>query len=426
MRIIRLQASNIKRLRAVDITPSGDLVVLSGRNGQGKSSVLDAIWLALGGKDAQKATGTARPVRDGASQAEVTLDLGDLIVTRSWTAGGSYLRVSAKDGRRYNSPQAALDDLVGRLSFDPLAFLRMNGREQIQTLLDLLRLPIDVPALDAKRQRLYDQRTEVGRERDRLKGQLAGMPEPPADLPRDEISAADLMREMQAAANTRAANEQVLRDLQRSSEIIDALDRDIADLEARLARARSDRAVAQTNLDALVERAASIVDPDTTDLQARIASVEQTNAAIRSAASRRYTESLHKSYVEKYESLTREITEIDASKERAIREADLPIAGLGFTADGVTYNGVPLSQSSHAEQLRVSLAMAMALNPKLRVIRITDGSLLDADNLRLIAEMARDNDFQVWVERVDDQSGISIHIEDGAVVPHEPAATADR
>ena len=78
MKIIKLTASNVKRLRAVEITPDGTLQVVTGRNGQGKTSVLDAIWLALGGGSAARET--VRPVRDGEDKASVTLDLGDLTV----------------------------------------------------------------------------------------------------------------------------------------------------------------------------------------------------------------------------------------------------------------------------------------------------------------------------------------------------------
>ena len=49
MKIIELQAENVKRLKAVDITPDGTLQIIGGRNAQGKSAVLDSIWLALGG-----------------------------------------------------------------------------------------------------------------------------------------------------------------------------------------------------------------------------------------------------------------------------------------------------------------------------------------------------------------------------------------
>jgi len=46
---------------------------------------------------------------------------------------------------------------------------------------------------------------------------------------------------------------------------------------------------------------------------------------------------------------------------------------------------------------------------------ILDGSLLDAENLALIADMAAAEDFQVWVERVDDASDVGVVIEDGSV-----------
>ena len=89
--------------------------------------------------------------------------------------------------------------------------------------------------------------------------------------------------------------------------------------------------------------------------------------------------------------------------------------GLGFDDDGVTLDGVPFAQASAAEQLRVSVAMAMALNPKVRIIRITDGSLLDSENLALIEEMAGANGFQVWIERVDESGAVGVVIEDGEV-----------
>ena len=57
----------------------------------------------------------------------------------------------------------------------------------------------------------------------------------------------------------------------------------------------------------------------------------------------------------------------------------------------------------------------MAMNPKLRVIIIVDGSLLDSENFKVIENMANDNDFQVWIEKVDDTGKIGIYIEDGEI-----------
>jgi len=81
----------------------------------------------------------------------------------------------------------------------------------------------------------------------------------------------------------------------------------------------------------------------------------------------------------------------------------------------VTYGGIPFDQASSSEQLRVSMSIAMAANPKLRVIRIQDGSLLDDNSMAAIAETAKANDYQIWIERVDDSGKVGIVIEDGRV-----------
>ena len=117
MHIVQLTAGNVKRLHAVDITPEGNIVTIAGRNGQGKTSVLDAIWFALGGATAMKET--PEVIRQGEVHAKVTLDLGDLVVDRHWVNGKTTLAVKSKEGAVHRSPQALLDSLVGKISFDP-------------------------------------------------------------------------------------------------------------------------------------------------------------------------------------------------------------------------------------------------------------------------------------------------------------------
>ena len=102
--------------------------------------------------------------------------------------------------------------------------------------------------------------------------------------------------------------------------------------------------------------------------------------------------------------------------------AAFPVVGLGFNDNGVTFNGVPFSQASSAEQLRVSVAMGLALNPTLRVVLIRDGSLLDDDSLAMVATMAAEKDSQVWIERVGHGEETSVVIEDGAVMAQKAVA----
>src|SRR5690606_34719409 len=115
------------------------------------------------------------------------------------------------------------------------------------------------------------------------------------------------------------------------------------------------------------------------------------------------------------EALTEKIAGLDKAKATALASATFPVEGLGVDESGVTFRGVPFAQASSAEQIKVAAAMAMAANPKLRVIRIMDGSLLDDANLTAIAELAKEKDFQVWVERVGDPGPMGVLIEDGMV-----------
>ena len=123
-RIISLTAENVKRLQAVHIMPARKpgLVLIGGRNGQGKSSTLDAIAMALGSASEVP----ARPIRQGETHAQIVLETEDLVVTRDFTASGSVLTVANREGLKASAPQTILDRLTGKLTFDPVAFMRLR------------------------------------------------------------------------------------------------------------------------------------------------------------------------------------------------------------------------------------------------------------------------------------------------------------
>lgn len=410
MKIVGLHAENVKRLRAVDITPDPDVQVVGGRNAQGKTSVLDAIWLALGGGKASKTI--TRPVRDGQDHATVVLDLGDLKVTRTWnTQGRSTLRVEAADGARYTSPQAILDRLVGAMSLDPLAFTRLPARQQREALLDLVDLDVDLDALETERAALYTERTEVGRA-----GKALGDIVVDDTLPAEETSMQRLIADLHDAQEHNDRIEQVRREYSATCDRFEAAAKRVEDLRHRLESLEADLAAARQQKErADAALAASNAPIDTGAIEARMRTVETENAKIRANNAARDRAAEAEALRSQYQDLTSRITAIDNRKARALASARFPVDGLGFDDAGVTYRGVPFSQASGAEQIRVSVAMAMALNPRLRVLRIMDGSLLDAEAMDAIRTQVADADFQLWIERVGDADDGAVVIEDGQV-----------
>lgn len=419
MKIVRLTVSDFKRIVAVDIHANGSTVTVSGRNGAGKTSVLDSIEAALGGgKYAPE-----EPIRKGQKKARVVVETEELVVTRTFSAKGSQLEVKAKDGSTYAGPQAMLDGLVGPISFDPLIFCRQDPKAQAATLRQLVGL--DFAKEDAKRVARFDERTEVGRELRRISGALDKMPEPPAGTPDAEVSVAELVAEVERRQRVNAANNSrrsVLDGMRAEgvrlvAEVADAKARASA-LEAKLEALRANGVALRTEVDALA-------DADVAEVQKRIAGAESVNAAVRAKIARETLAILFNTQTDVSEQLTKYIAQIDEVKASAAAGAKYPIEGLAVTDTGVMLDGVPFEQASQAQKLRASIAIGIALNPKLRVLLVRDAAVLDDDNLAMVAKMADDAGVQLWIERLAPSGGVEVVIEDGQVAEDGTARPAE-
>jgi len=386
MRITRFEAENFKRLKAVDITPDDNTVVITGRNAQGKTSVLDGIMAALSGRKGAKEL--VRPIRDGEAKARVVVELDDLVVERKWTPSGSTVIVSPKGGNaRLNSPQAVLDKLIGDLSFDPLAFAEADPKSQVETLIDLIgREQFD--ALTAERKAAYENRTEINRDVKRYRAEV----ESRADAREIEpVDPAELVDELRLAERKVALLEEHSR-----------LKQQMIDIQARMAEIE-------------IEGKAMPKHRSTGDLNKMLSSARETNEQAQRWIDRKAAEEAlarAESVSAKHTAL---IESVDERKATLIQSANLPVEGLTFDEDGVEYNGVPFVQSSSAERLKVSVGMAMALNPELRVICIRDASLLDKDSKNALVALAKQHDYQIWYEVVGDGGKVGVVIEDGQV-----------
>lgn len=415
-KIVKLEAQNVKRLKAIEITPDGNVVVVGGRNGQGKSSTLDSIMYALGGKDAI----CEKPLRDGEEKGMIRVELDDLIVIRTFTAaGGGTLTVTNHEGAKYSSPQAMLDKLVGSLTFDPLAFTRMAPKQQLETIRALVG--IDFTQLDADRKKSFDERTIINRGVATLEGQLAGMQQHP-DAPEKELVITDLVDQLRAAEQLNAKQAAFVTAEQQGKEKMAAIAREIAQLNAKIQQLQEENDRVYADVQKAIDGAGAITLVNPEPLRNAIATAEQTNAAVRQNAQYAETQRNLEQRREAVKLLTDSITAVDEKKKATLAAAKFPVPGMSFNETGVLLNGLPFGQASSAEQLLVSAAMGAAMNPKLKVMMIRDGSLLDDDSLKMIAEFAAEHDYQIWIERVGDGKEVSVVIEDGQVRQEKEAA----
>jgi len=402
-KIVRLTAESFKRLVAVEIEPTGNVVTISGRNGEGKTSVLDAISAALLGERAFK---LEKPIHEGADEAVVEVDLGDFVVRRRWRGERSQLEVTLASGAAVPKPRQVLDDLIGRLSFDPLSFAQAEAKEQRRMLLEVAGLTAADAEIQGKRQTAYDARTQHNRDAKRLKAQLDGLPRPAP-----ELSTAEKVDISAVAVELSTASRELDEFLRLRTQVA-SVDAEMVSLRERLASLEQTR-------EGMVARGRELakknLPPRVEELQLQLGNAQTINEAVERRLRREEVAEEAKASEAAARKATEMIEEADARRQELLASADLPIGGLGVDDDGVLLNGQPFSQASAAERLRTSVAMAMAMNPRLRVIRIADASLLDSSNLALISQMAEDKDFQVWLEVVDESKQMGFVIEDGQV-----------
>lgn len=406
MKIVELRAENFKCLRAVRIRP------VTGKNGAGKTSVLDAVAAAIGGAD----FAARMPVRRGQARGEVSVDLGDLRVTRKFVVGkdgatASTLVVENRDGFRSKSPQHVLDELAGRLTLDPLEFMRARAEDRVR-MIESLVPGFDFPASARAEKESRDRRTEVNRV---LRARVASrssiaLPDGPRPVRPDTASLTIALGEAENH-NARIRDQREIRE--RYAEKTEELAAEAAALRARVNLI--DREVGERKKK-LADLPALGAPKDTTEIKKNLS---EAAGIIEACALHERVEQLDADaarFAGESEVLTQEIERLAGERAAAVAGASLP-DGVRIDGDDVTLDGIPFDQASAAEQLRVSAGIAMALNPKLRVILVRDGSLLDADGMRTIAEMAEKNDFQVWLERVAHGERAGVVIEDGEVAP---------
>jgi DNA repair exonuclease SbcCD ATPase subunit len=423
MKILNLVANNILKLTAIDITPTDNMILITGKNGAGKSSILDSIVMALkGGREIPEV-----PIKKGADKGKIVLDMGEFTITRSFTKDNTYLKIEHKDGKQVKSPQKFLDDLVGNVSFDPLAFLNNESKKQRDILLEIIG--VDVDKLDNKEKLLRNARQVIGRDLDKSKIKYESLPAPSTNLPESEINIDTLSAKLISAmeynnkiTSDTESNERVKLEAKNDIDEITHLETKISELQARIDELKLKIEDRKKSYRMEKERLSSITPIDIQAIQSEIENISATNKAIRDNQAKVEAKNELSTLTADYDKHTKLIDKIAEERKSLLSAATMPVAGLSFNESELLFNGIPLKQASDGEKLMVSLGISMALNPELRVLRIKDGSLLDSDNRRIIYEMLKDKDYQLWMEGVqskeeyENTGKVGIFIEEGEIV----------
>lgn len=409
VKITQLEAENVKRVKAVQLTPAeSGLTVIGGRNNQGKTSVLDAVMWALGG-DRLKPSKAERAGSMVPPRLRVELSNG-IVVERS--GKNSSLKVTDSSGQK--AGQTLLNTFVEQLALDMPKFMESSSKDKALTLLRVIGLEDEIRALDQEETKLYDDRRAAGRMADQKDKYAKELPEY-TDAPAEPVSASELIQRQQAIMAKNAEN---LSKRQRAAQLEaerDRLGKELGLLEERYKALCADCETAAKD-------ALDLLDESTEALEADIRRIDAINEKVRTNQKKRQAMDEADKLWEEYAVLTEKLEKVREEKRQLLQNADLPLPGLSVEGWELTYEGKPWDCMSGSDQLKVSTAIVRALNPECGFVLLDKLEQMDLDSLREFGAWMEQEGLQGIATRVSTGSECSIIIEDGmALLAPEPA-----
>ena len=416
VKITALEAENVKRIKAVALTPAPTgLTLVGGNNNQGKTSVLDALAWALGGEKFRPAAAQ----RDGAvapAHLRVTLSNG-VVVERK--GKNSSLTVTDPTGRR--SGQQLLNAFVEPLALDLPRFMEASDKEKADILLRIIGIGNELHLRDMEIRSIYDKRTFTGQlaqQKKHFADELISYP----DAPEQPLSASDLIRQQQDILARNGENQrlrqqaqelarqeqQCLDELKRTRERIAELEKLREELDAKHTKLFNQQKNAEKTV-------AQLQDESTAELETSIQNIEETNRKVRANLEKARAEDEAAKYASDYEKLTEALSQKRAERLALLNGADLPLPGLSVEDGALTYKGKRWRDMSGSDQLRVAAAIVRRLNPDCGFVLLDKLEQMDMTTLEEFGRWLEVEGLQAIATRVSTGSECQIIIEDGMV-----------
>ena len=406
VKINSLEIENIKRVKAICLNPTENgLTVIGGKNGQGKTSVLDSIAWGLGGdkfrpSQAQREGSVVPPY------LKIQLSNG-LIVERK--GANSALKVIDPEGNK--GGQQLLNEFVEQLALNLPKFMAQSDKEKADTLLRVIGVGDELYELETKEKQIYNQRHAIGQIADQKAKYAKEMPIY-TDAPKELISASELIIRQQEILRRNGEN-------MRKRQLREQFDRELAEAQIAFDNAKAKLAAATKNAMTARKSAENLMDESTAEIERDIQNVEIINNKIRANLEREKAETEADGYKRQYDQLSSDLENIRLSKKELLNNADLPLPELSVEDGELIYRGYKWDSMSGAEQLKVATAIVRKLNPNCGFVLLDKLEQMDVDTLSDFGRWLESEGLQAIATRVSTGDECSVIIEDGTAVINE-------
>ncbi|QHB38566.1 AAA family ATPase [Flavobacterium phage vB_FspM_pippi8-1] len=415
--IKRIKIQNFKGLTAFEGEVLGKDVYLIGKNAAGKTSFIDAVWLALTGKNIPP-----KPVTTGAKKGLIEVELEDGYVVRvKMNSTGKTpvnfeienLNAESEKDQFVKAPRTWLNHRIGVIDFDVNSFFAMSDAKQVEyfckiTGLDVVEIDTNIEELTESRRfdkkKLAEAQTKTGfYQKDDLEKEpvdVVKLSKDIAELKEIERVKAEQFQKVTDGVSEREAS------IKEKKAKAEALLSEVAILENEVKDGYSWLDIAENK---------PVPNSDLQTMEANLENSENINKKITEAKA--YAEA--DKVVEKLEKAIEDANEeIQAEKDKkaAIIANKISIEGLTYDIEKecFLFNGLPFdkNQINTASQIIAGLKIGASLLNEVKVLKI-DASLIDKENFGIIQSWSKEEGIELFVELVDREAGaLKIEIEE--------------
>lgn len=438
--IDKVVLTNYKGHEKFEAELNGNCAIVIGKNGVGKTSVIEAIKRCLG----MKVDKPTIPIRKGETKASITVHIHDngtqYVSEESYTAKDSKGRLKfykLTDGYRdeLNPAMDRLKEIVGN-PLDLSGLIDMNGKAQFEFFVNEVKNFADLSTFEHEYENLYSDRRQINQHLTRAKARLIAPELRIVDADKKtyvkEKSAQELYAKKRDASELFAEKEKAAAHNQKVDDAekgIKGFEEQIKQLQKRIDEGNKWlKSNPKISVDAIVSGITEIEEHNN-DVDREISEVSDWNMNVKKVKDFIAAENEVKELEEKSTKLTTAMGQTKDKVYKAIKEIPFGtlVEGLEMRYEldeesgkakeiGLYLDGLPFNrtQQSYGKMLKALVILAGYFNPdKLNFISIGDYSLLDKDNQKEVWQFIRDNqdlNLQVIAEKVDESKQIVTEI----------------
>lgn len=422
LHIVSASISNFQNISMREIEAGGRSFFIVGPNNSDKSSTMRALM-----SHADSKYKPIEPIKNGETRGEVTMVIEGTVdgnpetyyINTTYTPGKKTGKLVIKNAKRetISAPTKFLEKLVNSISFNPMSFVNASMADKVSMLKMISGVNFD--DLNKKEADLIDDR-KIAKAK---KAELAAATKEhefseedirvysekkPEDEARKNIEELDanlsryngVINKINAQKELKPKLEEQISD---KESLIADLKKKLKDEEDALKELERNLVATNDNIEKGNEWMSKNKAPSVSDAQKALDLIIAHNAMVDKIETFRNKKLDLVKIDNKLKGIEEDIKSVRQEKVDRVASSQLPVEGLTFNDDGVFYEDLPLTDTQHntAKLITIGVEIAMALNPKLKVIFLENASLLDNKNLDKLVRIVDERGYQLIGEIVE-------------------------